>query len=395
MIDSFLPDLVTAISDCVQPVSDQCLAKGLISDSVYKRVLESGGTNEDKARTLVLAVKSSTETDGECLEIMLDILEKQLPHTTKENLLSEIRLNIPENMNTAETVSLEELPKESGLLQNSFLGRFEDSIRQHEHACTEKCALEEKLKAKAQEYDNLNQEFEALKSQPQAVSSVVNTQSQISNSEYEIEDLKENIRKLEHTIEEQSMKVKRGRTTAVLKTEKLLAGVATTWKKAKEEMRKTEQELTQTIHEKKLRIKELELESKQENVSSQPLEKDKESDQPFDVVPWDVLKQGHIVWVCDSLRRRGDTRATYWIKLGYQLGFTRAELDEIYKNKTQEKLFRMLKQWIRWYPGDSRGSTQFATNTALQTAFVKIGLPEIVHDLPSYTLMNGSTHVHF
>ena len=107
------------------------------------------------------------------------------------------------------------------------------------------------------------------------------------------------------------MKVKRGRTTAVLKTEKLLAGVATTWKKTKEEMRKTEQKLTQIIHEKKLRIKELELESKQENVSSQPLEKDKDSDQPFDVVPWDVLKQGHIVWVCDSLQRRGDTRATY------------------------------------------------------------------------------------
>ena len=52
VIKSFLPDLVTAISDIVQPVSDQCLAKGLIPESVYKRVLESGGTSEDKARTL-------------------------------------------------------------------------------------------------------------------------------------------------------------------------------------------------------------------------------------------------------------------------------------------------------------------------------------------------------
>ena len=57
--ENFLPDLVTAISDCVQPVSDQCLAKGLISDSVYKRVLESGGTSEDKARTLILFCKLS------------------------------------------------------------------------------------------------------------------------------------------------------------------------------------------------------------------------------------------------------------------------------------------------------------------------------------------------
>ena len=53
IIKSFLPHLVTAISDTVQPVSDQCLAKGLIPDSVYKKVLESGGTSEDKARTLI------------------------------------------------------------------------------------------------------------------------------------------------------------------------------------------------------------------------------------------------------------------------------------------------------------------------------------------------------
>ena len=58
MITSFLPRLITAISDIVQPVSDQCLAKGLIPDSVYKRVLESGGTSEDKARILILAVKT-------------------------------------------------------------------------------------------------------------------------------------------------------------------------------------------------------------------------------------------------------------------------------------------------------------------------------------------------
>ena len=32
MIESFLPDLVTAISDCVQPVSDQCLAKELTKE---------------------------------------------------------------------------------------------------------------------------------------------------------------------------------------------------------------------------------------------------------------------------------------------------------------------------------------------------------------------------
>ena len=74
MIESFLPSLITAISDCVQPVSDHCLATGLISSSVYDGVLESGGTSKDKTRTLILAVKTSTETDDRCLEILLNIL---------------------------------------------------------------------------------------------------------------------------------------------------------------------------------------------------------------------------------------------------------------------------------------------------------------------------------
>ena len=80
VITSFLPNLVTAISNIVQPVSDQCLAKGLIPESVHKRVLESGGTSEDKARTLVLAVKTSSETDSGCLEILLNILERVAIH---------------------------------------------------------------------------------------------------------------------------------------------------------------------------------------------------------------------------------------------------------------------------------------------------------------------------
>ena len=96
VIQGYLPDLVTAISDSVQPVSDQCLAKGLIPDSVYKRVLESGGTNEDEARTLILAVKTSTENDGACLEILLSILDKQLTYTIKEKLLTEKRKELTE-----------------------------------------------------------------------------------------------------------------------------------------------------------------------------------------------------------------------------------------------------------------------------------------------------------
>ena len=139
MLKSFLPDLVTAISDIVQPVSDQCLAKGLIPESVYKRVLESGGTSEDKARTLILAVKKSTETDSRCFEILLTILEEKLPYGIRDNLLSQIRKEISEKANTCREVvphsaqlvhvPSEEIPRENTAIHTQLLGRLEDSIR--------------------------------------------------------------------------------------------------------------------------------------------------------------------------------------------------------------------------------------------------------------------------
>ena len=260
VIESFLPDLVTAISDCVQPVSDQCLAKGFIPDLVYKRVLESGRTSKDKARTLVQAIQTNTETDHGCLEILLDILEKQLPHAAKEKVLSEIR---KERANITQTIQLlpsEELPRESALLQSSLLGKFEDVIRQHERACAEKSALKEKLKAKVEEHETLKQEFEVSKNQMQVGSSVPSgIADRMTECEHEIEAIKARVSKLVHTIEEQGMKVKRGRITVELNTEKMLAA---TLEKAKEEMRAKEHVLTSAIQEKDSKIKELELDAK-------------------------------------------------------------------------------------------------------------------------------------
>jgi hypothetical protein len=138
-IKTSLPDLVTVISDIVQPVSDQCLAKGLISDSVYKRVLESGGTSQDKARTLVLAVKTSTEADSGCLERFLEILDEQLPFGIKDKPLSKLKKKIAERKTEAavpkctppQSIPNEELAKESIALPNYLLGRFEKAVREH------------------------------------------------------------------------------------------------------------------------------------------------------------------------------------------------------------------------------------------------------------------------
>ena len=227
VINSFLPDLVTAVSDSVLSVSDQCLAKGLINETVYKRVLESGGTSEDKARTLILAVKKSTETDSRCLEILLNILEQELPFAIRENLLSKIRKELTEKANTSravvplskavQQVPLGELSKETTLQQSALLGRFEDSIRQHEHACAEKNLLEERLKVKSEKCERLKGELETLKGQNLELAS--NTQSRIAACTKQIENLEKRIEELQKTIEEQGMQTRRSRNILVTNTE--------------------------------------------------------------------------------------------------------------------------------------------------------------------------------
>ena len=83
---------------------------------------------------------------------------------------------------------------------------------------------------------------------------------------------------LKPTIEEQGMKVKRGRIIAELKTEKMLTA---SLDKAKEEMRAKEQDLASIIQEKDLKIEELELDAKER----------KGSTRSSNVVPSDILKK--------------------------------------------------------------------------------------------------------
>ena len=87
--------------------------------------------------------------------------------------------------------------------------------------------------------------------------------------------------------------------------------------------------------------------------------------------------------------------------LGKQLGFSQKELDDIsgtsqneikkrivyksffysYDHEEVFYLAEMLRQWLLQYPGDSRGSTNFATNAGLRSALVKAGLGKIARDL--------------
>jgi hypothetical protein len=130
-----------------------------------------------------LAVKTSTETDSRCLEILINTLEETLPYGIRDKLLSQIRKEISEKANICREVvphsvqlvhvPCEDLPRESTAIHTQFLGRFEDSIRQHERACTEKNLLEQRLKAKSEKYEKLKHELEALKSQTKEISASI------------------------------------------------------------------------------------------------------------------------------------------------------------------------------------------------------------------------------
>ena len=216
IMNTFLPDLVTAISDYVHSVSGQCLAQGLITESTYKKVLESGGTSADRARTLTLAVKRSTETDSVCLEIFLNILEQELLHANRK-LLSEIRKEVTEKANTCRAVVTSaqailhlppgELAKQSAQQQSSLLERYEYLKRQLERVCAEKNVLEARLKVKSEKYERLKEELETLREQYQEAA---NTQSSIK-----IENLPKRLEEIWKTIEERGMQAKQGRNTVI------------------------------------------------------------------------------------------------------------------------------------------------------------------------------------
>ena len=386
MITSFLPRLITAISDIVQPVSDQCLAKGLIPDSVYKRVLESGGTSEHKARTLILAVKTSTETDSRCLEILLNILEEQLPYGIRDNLLSAIRKDITEKANicreviplthSVQLVPSEQLPRESTAVHTQLLGRLEDSIRQHERACTEKNLLEQRLKAKSEKYEKLKHELEELKSQNEEISASIHddmarAQSRISACESGIVNLQTRIKELEKIIEERDMQAKRGRDTVTIQTKNLFT-IFTKYNQQEIEkaVRMKEKELKLELHEKEIRIRQLEAKSEPQ----------------VDINPPDILKPINR----ENLNRFIRGHKDRWRDLGSKLGFSKKELDDIDEEYSPDDFRRLLNDWLTWYPGDDRGSTSFATYTQLKRALVEAGLGNVARDLPPYEKINST-----
>ena len=220
VIKNFFPELVTAIGDCIHPMSDQCLAKGLLSDSTYRKILQSTGTNDDKARILLSSILSITEGDhtdsSTCFELFLSALNESLPPGSKSILsamkkeLNEISCKYKEVVPLGQRMILSatEVSKRCVTQQESLFGRLEDSIRQHERACAEKRQLEEDLKSKSEEVEKLRHK---LKYQTPAYL-IATTENRISASEAEIKELKSRMEEVESVIEDHGMKLKHGRS---------------------------------------------------------------------------------------------------------------------------------------------------------------------------------------
>ena len=87
------------------------------------------------------------------------------------------------------------------------------------------------------------------------------------------------------------------------------------------------------------------------------------------------------------LLRQLTKNAAAWREIGTYLGFHPGELSNIeaHPNSIQSApiswLSAMLAQWLQWAPGDSRGSTSFATLEDLKTALNQAGLAATAHDL--------------
>ena len=236
VIKQFIPTLVVAVCDCVQNVSDKCLAKGLISESTSKRVLDPrGGTSEERARTLIHSVHTSTKTDRSCFQIFLEVLDEELPYRAKEKVLSDMKKELGNRaaVMCKAVVHVSQasrpVPLDQGLVciqqQSSFLGQYEDAVSKHASAATQKSLIEETLKSRSEESGRLRASLDMLMSQShdhdQDEKEIVSSRNKLSACETEMADLRERVEELECIIEEEGMRTRRGRNTIRVQTKRL------------------------------------------------------------------------------------------------------------------------------------------------------------------------------
>lgn len=266
-MEAFLPNLVTAIGDDVQRITDQCLSSGLISDSGHRRILELRGSSEDQARALILRVQDGTKTDNRCFEIFLDCLDKELPDLVKEKLLSDMRKDLEDRSHDGVLCKASESPGSHGSQiilrhvpqvhqQRSLFGRYESSVKEYAHASAEKAQCKESLQNKTKEIGKLREALTSLKGQSSEADDgkeLESTEERLSACEVEMTKLRERIEKLEEIIQEKDMLARRGKSIIMVGM-KIFTRMAEHTLKEKEEeckrlLKEKEDELQKRIQE--------------------------------------------------------------------------------------------------------------------------------------------------
>ena len=128
-----LPQLISAVSACVQSVSDHCFSGSLIEETTYRKIMESVGTDTEKARILILAVRDSVVRNPTCFSIFMNTLEKVLPGVD-DSLMKAMKLRVTHgSVESTEAPSSEtcQIQPSSKPLLESDLQEFSQVIEQH------------------------------------------------------------------------------------------------------------------------------------------------------------------------------------------------------------------------------------------------------------------------
>ena len=101
VIQQFFPKLISAVGACVQNVSDHCFSESMIEETTQRKVLESAGTDADKARILMCAVRDTVARNSTCFNVFMNVLEKVLPRVD-DSLLKAMKAAVTSNISDIE-----------------------------------------------------------------------------------------------------------------------------------------------------------------------------------------------------------------------------------------------------------------------------------------------------
>ena len=76
--------------------------------------------------------------------------------------------------------------------------------------------------------------------------------------------------------------------------------------------------------------------------------------------------------------------ASQWREIGRQLGFHEYEIEELEEKPHSDRLMAIIRNWLQWCPGDSRGSKSRARLEDLEAVLSNIGYSEVSEKLKDY-----------